>query len=107
MKIFTRILLVSVLLLINHSAKPEDGYRLWLRYDLITDKQILEEYNISITGFLIQGESPTFKTASSELHSGLNGLLGRSIPLIKSVKKSGAIVDSLTWFEGQIIGYRG
>jgi alpha-glucuronidase len=92
MKIFTRILLVSVLLLINHSAKPEDGYRLWLRYDLITDKQILEEYNISITGFLIQGESPTFKAASSELHSGLNGLLGRSIPLIKSVKKSGAIV---------------
>jgi alpha-glucuronidase len=95
MKIFTRILLVSVLLLINHSAKPEDGYRLWLRYDLITDKKILEEYNTSIKGFLIQGESPTFKAASSELQSGLNGLLGRSIPLIKSVKKSGAIVAGI------------
>ncbi len=92
MKIFTRILLVTCLFLISSSAKPEDGYRLWLRYDLISDNQALDEYNKTITGFMIQGESPTFSAACEEMQAGLNGLLGRKVPVVKSTNKNGVII---------------
>jgi len=56
---------------------------LWLRYDLISDNQVLDEYNKTITGFMIQGESPTFSAASEELQSGLNGLLEEASRILK------------------------
>ena len=94
MKIISRILLFTVIMLFSQSAKPEDGYRLWLRYIRISDNQILEEYNKTITGFMVQGESLTIKAASKELQSGLNGLLGSSIPLVKKIKNGTIIVGT-------------
>jgi alpha-glucuronidase len=72
--------------------KAEDGYRLWLRYDLISDPQIHDSYIESVKGWIIQGNSPTLSVAGKELQMGLNGLLGKNIPELSSVKKSGTIV---------------
>ncbi|MFI5133980.1 MAG: alpha-glucuronidase family glycosyl hydrolase [Chitinophagales bacterium] len=57
----------------------EDGYRLWLRYDLISNKNILDKYKAQIAGILINGNSPTMSAAKEELINGLQGLLGKKI----------------------------
>ena len=61
-------------------AIPETGYRLWLRYDKISDPVILEKYRNEITGYLFGGNSNTIEAAKEELKTGLSGLLGTNIP---------------------------
>jgi alpha-glucuronidase len=87
-----KILQLAILLLLFPVIVAEDGYRLWLRYDKISDPQLLAEYNKNITGWMIEGNSPELAAASKELHTGLNGLLGVTIPSERSVKRNGIIV---------------
>jgi alpha-glucuronidase len=70
----------------------EDGYRLWLRYDLVKDPAKLEHYNKSISGLMVQEDNPTLKAAGMELQAGLNGLLGRKVPVVTAFKKDGVII---------------
>ena len=77
---------------INSDLIAEDGYRLWLRYDKISDLQLLNEYRSSIKGWIIEGNSPTLKAAGRELQIGLNGLLAAKIPAERSVKRNGLII---------------
>jgi alpha-glucuronidase len=85
--------LFSALLLLNaFSLNGEDGYRLWLRYDRISDPQILAQYTGSVTGWMTEYNSPTIKAACKELQIGLNGLLGKNIPLVTKVNKNGIIL---------------
>ncbi len=58
-------------------VQAEDGYRLWLRYDLIQDQQLLKEYRNIVSGVSLPGNSPIFNAAREELIEGLEGLLGR------------------------------
>ncbi|HRR94416.1 MAG TPA: alpha-glucuronidase family glycosyl hydrolase, partial [Bacteroidales bacterium] len=69
-------------------AAPESGYRLWLRYDRISDPVTLTLYRKNITGFVIPGESPLIKSARQELSTGLSGLLGQNIPELRSPARS-------------------
>ena len=57
----------------------ENGYRLWLRYDPITDQEKLSSYRKTIQGFNIHGNSPTLEAVRKELGMGLSGLLGKVI----------------------------
>jgi alpha-glucuronidase len=57
------------------SARAEDGYRLWLRYDRISDTRLLQEYRNAITGIKLNGTVPA--PGYDELSKGLAGLLGR------------------------------
>ncbi len=68
-----------------HSLKAEDGYRLWLRYDLIQNQQTLSEYKNLITGWTIEGDSPTIAAAKKEIKIGLEGLLGSGVPEVSAV----------------------
>lgn len=65
----------------------DDGYRLWLKYDQVSNPQALKSYQKSIKGWMIAGESPTLTATRTELETGLNGLLGRTIPQIDQLKK--------------------
>jgi len=91
-KYFFNLLFTAVFLCGFQISNAEDGYRLWLRYDLISDPQLLSQYNKAISGWIIEGESPVLMVAGKELQAGLNGLLGRNIPSLSSVKKDGIIV---------------
>ncbi|MBX2966335.1 MAG: alpha-glucuronidase [Cyclobacteriaceae bacterium] len=77
------ILLVSFM----PAVHSEDGYRLWLRYDRINDKSVAATYKKNISGWMVQGNSPTLSLVKKEIHSGLTGLLG-NIPEVKAVKAS-------------------
>jgi alpha-glucuronidase len=72
------LLLIVTLLSIQHNAlQAENGYRLWLRYDLISNSDKLQEYKKFIKGYFVGGESPTLTVANKELQLALTGLLGQ------------------------------
>jgi alpha-glucuronidase len=73
------------------SVQAEDGYRLWLRYDLISDKILLNKYRQEITGINISGNSATIIATRNELINGLEGLLGKKV-MQQSTLSNGCIV---------------
>ncbi|MDX1939742.1 MAG: alpha-glucuronidase family glycosyl hydrolase [Saprospiraceae bacterium] len=87
------IFFLSLTLLVSSlEIKADDGYRLWLRYDLISNAAQRQAYRQAIQGYLIENESPTLSVAKNELQQGLNGLLGQAIPSVKTVQKNGIVV---------------
>ena len=92
MKTFINILVTIIVLLNFPVLNAEDGYRLWLRYDVIKERDILEGYNKQIKGWIVEGDSPVLEVAKNELQIGLEGLLGRNIPSLSSVKKNGVLL---------------
>ena len=57
-------------------ARAEDGYRLWLRYDLITDGSLLHDYRQALASVQFPAPTPMLAAARNELFTGLHGLLG-------------------------------
>jgi alpha-glucuronidase len=93
MKAFSGII-IFLFLIFGHFPLliAEDGYRLWLRYDLINDIKLLDEYNKTISSWIVQGETPVCNSIRSELELGLNGMLGKNIPGKKDLIKNGTII---------------
>jgi len=92
MRKIVSIVIISVIFFLSGETKAEDGYRLWLRYDRITEAELLDQYTSIINGWIIEGNSPVLQSARNELQLGLNGLLGKDIPEVKVVKKHGIII---------------
>jgi len=83
---------VAVCLLIGAtSVSAEDGYRLWLRYDQLPSPQ-LNDYRARISELVIPGQSATLEIIRSELGNGLQGLLGKSLPVRERIENDGALV---------------
>jgi alpha-glucuronidase len=61
------------------SVKAEDGYRLWLRYDLVSEPVRLKEYTQTFSALRIEGESPTLDIVRTELVHAMQGMLKHSI----------------------------
>jgi alpha-glucuronidase len=78
MTVKTRIALITCCLLFicAQATLADDGYRLWLKYNRITDTNKLNAYRAAIKGWTIPGTSPTLQAASLELQLALEGLLG-------------------------------
>ncbi len=74
------------------TAYADDGYRLWLKYDLITNQQKLNEYRQSIKAWSVEGSSPTIEAAEHELRIALDGLLGSTVPEVNSMNDDGMLL---------------
>lgn len=94
--------LLFFLLFFSNHLLAEDGYRLWLRYDLINNKPLLNKYRAGITGIIMGGNSSTMTIAKEELMNGLHGLLGKKI--ISQSKISDGNIITGTTKEFNIIG---
>jgi alpha-glucuronidase len=68
---------IAIVLLAVTSAKAEDGYRLWLRYDPLPSP-LADQYRERITRIIVGGNSPTSDAIRHELLVALTGLLGNS-----------------------------
>ncbi len=85
---------LALTLTLTLSLSAEDGYRLWLRYDLITDESLRASYvhSLSRINFITRSGvvSPTISVAREELIAGINGLTGlkSEIALGSSVAQS-------------------
>ncbi|EDY83187.1 Glycosyl hydrolase family 67 middle domain [Verrucomicrobiia bacterium DG1235] len=71
-----KILFSIVLGFVATLALAEDGYRLWLRYEPVSDASIASDYRKQIGSISSSQSSPTFNLALAELQNGLDGLLG-------------------------------
>ena len=80
------------LFFLNTFLNAESGYRLWLRYDLISNQKILENYRSSISSILCEYDSPTLNIASNELQTGLEGLLDVTILKSSSADQNRTII---------------
>jgi alpha-glucuronidase len=85
------VFLIFMLAAVN-ITNADDGYKLWLKYDLISDVDLLKEYREMIHAIMIKGESVTIQATSNELKNGLNGLLGSTIPQVSNVNEDGIII---------------
>ncbi|NLV19523.1 MAG: alpha-glucuronidase [Bacteroidetes bacterium] len=92
MKKLLKSLFVVSLLFFFTGLYAEDGYRLWLRYDAVTDQKVLKEYGRIIKGWVVEGDSPVLAVAKKELQTGLDGLLGKSVPEMSSPARKGIIL---------------
>ncbi len=87
----TKKILTFLAVLLVSNAYADDGYRLWLKYDLLKNKEKYIEYKI-YTNFIKNqfGETPIVLTAQKELKKGIEGLLGTTMQ--PTAKAKGGIV---------------
>ncbi|RUL76877.1 alpha-glucuronidase [Dyella choica] len=71
--------------------RAEDGYDLWLRYRLLAPEQA-KFYKNRATELIAGSSTPTQSVTRGELLRGLQGLLGRDVPLSDSVTRDNAII---------------
>lgn len=88
-------------------AKADDGYRLWLKYDLIQDVNMRNQYLASSKYIATSSTDPIVKTAAQELQTGLQGLLGKSIPINATFSETGGITLKIVSEQTQNLGKDG
>jgi alpha-glucuronidase len=74
------------------NAKAEDGYRLWLKYEQVSDKEMLEQYRSLLQEVVIEGESETLSKARKEIKKGLGGLLGQSVAVENEISQKQSLL---------------
>src|SRR5262245_25737758 len=76
----TAFALLPALTVLPQRSAAEDGYRLWLRYDRITDEALRASYADALATIVLSTptgtESATIAAARAELETGCAGLLG-------------------------------
>lgn len=87
-------ILLFIFLLASAFLRAEDGYELWLRYNVIKDHRLLSSYRNTISGINITAASPTLIAAREELENGLKGLLNKKIPVQKSLQDGSLLVTT-------------
>jgi alpha-glucuronidase len=85
-------------LVVSSAVSAEDGYELWLRYPLVSDAALLQQYRQTIGSIVVLGDSPTLRIAREELQRGLRGLLGRDVTVAREVAAGALIVGSVEQF---------
>jgi len=74
-------------------VKAEDGYRLWLRYEKLSERSI-KTYRAQIKSVSTGGDSATVKAIRDELETAFDGLLGRKIPADETAGDGALIVGT-------------
>lgn len=87
-----KLLAVTFLFLIFLPCRAEDGYDLWLRYTLVSDRETLDSYRRLVRGWMIDDDTPTGDVARKELQIGLEGLLGNPIPEVTKITGDGIVI---------------
>jgi alpha-glucuronidase len=86
--------LLSILLVLCfyiQSVSAQDGYEMWLRYDLIQDTELLTKYRNQLRHMIMSADSPTMEAAKLEIYQGISGLLGQNLTTTDEIN-TGTIV---------------
>src|SRR5436305_12187611 len=73
------------------TAKADDGYRLWLRYDPLPSRAVAA-YRARVKSVVVPGKSATLDAVRAELADGCAGLLGGPVNVTNEVEGDGALV---------------
>lgn len=89
-----RTFFLIVFLISVFASQAEDGYRLWMRYDLVSNPQLLSAYRNTISSIHFPGNSPSLTVAKDELLLGLEGLLGRKMSVQNNVSNAQLVIGT-------------
>ncbi len=93
MRLLRLFLLLTSALALSSALRADDGYRLWLRYDAITDSSLRQAYAGAISEIVIpENPRPLVASARDELVAGLRGLLGTDIPVVSKATRDNALI---------------
>ncbi len=93
LSLFTVINCKAALVQTYQSDKPnEDGYEAWLRYQLVEDAEMLQQYRSMINSVIVAGDSPTIQAISDELSEALPQLLSKQLLFDNSFTDSGNLI---------------
>jgi alpha-glucuronidase len=73
-------------------ASADDGYRLWLKYDAISNRICLAQYRRMIQTVVIPGHSQVRESLRDELRRAVRGLLGRDVRFSASSPTDNAVI---------------
>ena len=79
MKKSTAILLTILLMASIRTAQADDGYRLWLKHERITDRSYLKECSRMFENVMITGESAVLRTAHDEFIAAFGSMTGLEV----------------------------
>jgi len=71
--------LFFILIFTTNFLFAEDGYRLWPRYDKISNTALLNKYKTAVVNPFVLGESATIQVLKQELTNALSGLSGMNV----------------------------
>ncbi|WP_333889368.1 alpha-glucuronidase family glycosyl hydrolase [Sphingobacterium siyangense] len=74
------------------ASNAEDGYDLWLRYEKITDKNIVSRYRQQYATINIKKTSLTMDVATQEVRNALSKMVGLNIQNVGSLKKTNVLI---------------
>ena len=75
------------------TARGDDGYRLWLRFDPIPDAGLRRSVAAAIPEIVLPEQPrPILTTAGAELAAGLRGLLGTDVPIVAQATRNQALL---------------
>ena len=93
MRVLRFFLILTSAFLLSSALRAEDGYRLWLRYEPITDPAWRTAYAGAFSEIVVpENPRPTIAAARDELVSGLRGLLGTDLPVVTQPTRDNALV---------------
>jgi alpha-glucuronidase len=73
-------------------VKADNGYRLWLRYDKISNQNLSNQYKKAVTQLVFPAKSATLLAAQKEINQGIKGLLQFELPQKENVTLDGALL---------------
>lgn len=85
-----------VLLLVLRNVNADTGYRLWLRYDPVTDVSMRNDYTNRIKSYAVVGNSQTFEIIRKELQLAFPSLFGQPIPYASDANDASVLFVSAT-----------
>ena len=83
---------LGLVLVLGWSLQAEDGYRLWLRYELVGNPAPRAEYLAHVTEIVAANNSPTQRAIRDELKRGLCGMLGQKPRFSQTASSNGVLV---------------
>jgi len=87
-------LVLTFLLFTTLITHAENGYKMWLRYQPVQNKQVKKGYSKYCTNITVAGENEILSSAFDELQKGISGMLGFS-PEAKTNSSKGIIIGTL------------
>lgn len=93
-------LLVLFCICINTSAN--NGYKLWLQYNLVENEALRANYVSNLKAIHAFGDSETINMAMNELNLGFSGLLGTTLKHSKAINNKTLIFGSESFLSTQL-----
>ncbi len=79
----------------NFIVSGENGYDLWLRYQVVSDTELLRDYRKMSSAIIFPANSERLDVAKDELRRGLSGLLDIEVSEISNIQNNVLIIGTV------------